>query len=45
MTTAFDLGHIDSLVFFFPFSIIPFDDRTTFIVSDVVYASLERMMR
>jgi hypothetical protein len=41
MTTAFDLGHIDSLVFFFSFSIIPFDDGTNFIVIDVVYASFD----
>ena len=43
LTTAFDLGHIDSLVLFFSFSIIPFDDRTTFIVIDVVYVSFDRI--
>jgi len=42
LTTAFDLGHIDCLVFF-SFSIIPFDNRTNFIVIDVVYASFDRI--
>jgi hypothetical protein len=42
ITIAFDSGHIDCLVFF-SFSIIPFDNRTNFIVIDVVYASFDRI--